>query len=258
MTRKSGLKKLIGELEALEADVRYQELPTHPEDEVGYLKGSVPILISAPHGAKHTRFYEEKSERELKEEDEFTAGLARLVAQKSGAHVIWLRRQSTEDANADRRCRYKTALGEIIRQHAIRFVLDFHGMSADREFGIAIGTANGRSCASETQELVVECLAESGFVKSPTRLSDCKLRRVVINHKSYGANGRNTVTRYVRDMLKAEAVQFEFNAHLRIPQRRADASGKQPFESCNPALIETVVTAMTKVVLALANSLQEG
>lgn len=236
------LKRLL----ELEADVRYQEASAEGESEIGYAEGAVPILISAPHGAKHTRFYPEQGERMLKDEDEFTAGLARLVAERSGAHVLWLRRKSDEDGNHDQESQYKQALKELIQRHTIRYVLDFHGVRASRKFGIALGTANDTSCSPETQALMLEVLARCGFSEAGDGL-----RRVAVNDARFSASNPNTVTGYVAS-LGLEAAQFEFNAHLRIPTRRQDASAAEPFESANPAGIERLVRALTRLVQTLA------
>lgn len=236
------LKRLV----ELEADVRYQEAPAGTEAEVGYTEGAVPILISAPHGAKHTRFYPEHGERQPKDEDEFTAGLARLVAERSGAHVLWLRRKSNEDGNHDAGCRYKQALKQRLHRHTIRYVLDFHGVRASRKFGIALGTANDTSCAPETQALMLEVLARCGFSEA-----GAGLRRVAVNDARFSASNPNTVTGYVAS-LGLEAAQFEFNAHLRIPRRREDASAMEPFESADPQSIERLVHALTRLVQTLA------
>ena len=79
---------LLKRLVELEADVRYQELPSSSEPEIRYIPGEIPILLSAPHGASHTR------SGGYKQEDEFTASFARLVSERTGAHVIYTRRRS--------------------------------------------------------------------------------------------------------------------------------------------------------------------
>jgi len=236
------LKRLV----ELEADVLYQEAPAGTEAELGYTAGAVPVLISAPHGAKHARFYPEYGERKPKDEDEFTAGLARLVAERSGAHVLWLRRKSDEDGNHDAASGYKDALKELLQRHAIRYVLDLHGARANWDFGIALGTSNNTSCAPETQALILETLARYGFTEDGDQL-----RRVAVNHTSFSASNRNTVTGYAAG-LGIQAAQFEANAHLRIPRRREDASATEPFESADPQGIERLVHALTRLVQTLS------
>src|SRR5512138_3629410 len=55
-------------------------------DYFGYNKGSIPILISAPHGAKHYR----TEEGRWKSEDAYTSSLAIELGRMTGAHVLYL------------------------------------------------------------------------------------------------------------------------------------------------------------------------
>ncbi|MBN1262653.1 MAG: N-formylglutamate amidohydrolase [Anaerolineae bacterium] len=231
------MSDLIARLIALEADVRYQEPPTAQEPEFAYTPGAAPLLLSAPHGAVHTRHGKPK------DEDEFTAGIARLVAERSGAHVLWLRRHSPEDPNRDRACRYKELLRRLVQQHAIRFVLDIHGARATRPFDIALGTAREESCTPETQAVMVAALEQPGFA-------------VWVNPSGYAAAGAGTITRFVSSELgdDIQAAQIEFNAHLRIPRRRPDASAGAPFSPRDPALIEKAILALVQVVAGLTSN----
>jgi hypothetical protein len=247
------VRDLIGRLVDLEADVRYQNPPVGDELEFGYTPGRVPILISAPHGAKHARFYPKIGKRKCKDEDEFTAGLARLVAEKSGAHVIWLRRKSSKDGNSDLLCRYKDEVSDIVHRNSIRFVLDIHGVRAGRRFGIALGTADGESCKPETQDLIIETLSRFDFTAAGSVDHEERLRRIEVNAEGYKASGCGTITRQVSNKLGIGAAQLELNAHLRIPQRRKDASSKEHFETDDPVLIVKTVEALTELVHVLAD-----
>jgi hypothetical protein len=103
--------EIIDRLVELEEDVQYQESPSDSEPEFRYLPGHIPILLCAPHGAKHTR------RGKPKDEDEFTAGLACLIGQRTGAHVLYARRKSDCDPNHDADAPFKQKLAEIIRKH---------------------------------------------------------------------------------------------------------------------------------------------
>jgi hypothetical protein len=71
---------LLARLAELEADIHYKTPPPAGERDFGYAFGRLPILLSAPHGAAHQR------NGRLKAEDDFTAGMVRLVAEQTGAH----------------------------------------------------------------------------------------------------------------------------------------------------------------------------
>ena len=101
-------EEIIPRLIELEKDVRYQDSASDTEPQYLHIAGKVPVLISAPHGAVHTR------DGKPKEEDEYTAGLARLLGERTKAHVLYSRRKSATDPNADPQAPYKKYLEEII------------------------------------------------------------------------------------------------------------------------------------------------
>jgi hypothetical protein len=70
--RDLALADLLGRLVELEADVRYQELAAEGVPRIGCALGTTPVLLSAPHGAVHTR------RGESKEQEESAAALAQL------------------------------------------------------------------------------------------------------------------------------------------------------------------------------------
>ncbi len=96
--------EITSRLIELENDVRYQEVATETEPEFLYLAGKLPVLISAPHGAVHTR------DGKPKEEDEYTAGFAQLLGQITNSHILYSRRKSATDPNADLEAPYKKYL----------------------------------------------------------------------------------------------------------------------------------------------------
>ena len=242
---------VINRLIELEADVCYQQPPTEGEAEFCHTLGNLPILISAPHGAVHTRNGNHKPE------DEFTAGIARLVAERSGAHVVWLRRKSSGDANQDCDCPYKDKLEELVRAHSIRCVLDIHGAAACRKFGIALGTSDGKSCKRDTQVLIEKTLSRFDFAQPGCAENKEDWELIKVNDKGFSASGCGTITRYVSRKLPVDAAQLELNAHLRIPRRREDASSEDFFETCNLALVVETVRRLTELVHVLAEALPD-
>lgn len=235
-------EQLLRRLEELEGDVKYQLVPTGGDDEFRYHAGRIPILLSAPHGAVHTR------NGNPKEEDEYTSGFARLVAELTGAHAIYAWRKSSTDPNYNDSAPYKSRLKEIVQDGQIQFVLDLHGMGDDWQFGIALGTMRGQSCPSQKTQLL-HALETSGFsTTNPERL----LRYVVDHPKFTGGITSHTVTRYASAVLNVPAVQVELNAHLRIPVRRHDASPAQKEFRGNPGYIALAVRAISNLVLHIA------
>ena len=99
--------RLLERLVELERDVRYQDPPEDGEAQVGLVRGEIPVLLSAPHAAVHTR------RGRAKEEEEFTAAMARLVAELTGAHALYARRRSPTDPNWYPDVPYKRLLARL-------------------------------------------------------------------------------------------------------------------------------------------------
>jgi len=237
------MPEIIRRLIELESDVRYQEPATANDPEWGYTAGRIPILLSAPHAAVHMR------DKKPKEEDEFTAGFARLVAELSGAHVLYARRRSNEDPNWRLEAAYKTYLADIVRNAGIRFVLDIHGAVTHTDFGVALGTSAGQSCPAQ-QELITSTFRMFGL-----RPENEGLDRLDIDN-AFSAKGAGTITRFVCQQLEVPAAQFEINAHLRLIERRDDSSQKRPFYG-EPARIVNTVRAFVTLVDALNHSFEQ-
>jgi hypothetical protein len=238
---------MIERLAQLEKDIRYQEPAADHDPEFKHTPGSIPILLSAPHGAVHTR------NGAAKDEDEFTAGLAQLIGRQTGAHVLYARRRSNTDPNYYPGAPYKYRLENLVQEHGIKFVLDVHGVLPGRKFGIELGTARGQSCSPDEKELIIDVLEAFGFKpQHPSRL-----HRLWVDEKYTGAGSRRveTVTQFAWKRLGLSAAQFEINAHLRIPQRRPDASsGDKSFQG-DPEMIARTIQAFTALVSRLDDRL---
>ncbi len=235
------MAELTQRLAELEADVRYQDFATGDEPEFRYEPGQIPVLLSAPHGAVHTRL------GQLKEEDEYTAGMARLVAELAGAHVLYARRRSTTDPNWDTDVPYKQRLQQIVEQAGIRFVLDLHGAAGTRDFGIALGTMNGASCPIQHDSLI-SILEQHGFSRSASGLD-----RLDVDHTftGRGRKGQETIIGYAWGKLRVPAAQFELHPRLRVVERRRDATLPQSFRG-DARKIEQTVNALAAIVREVA------
>lgn len=233
----------------LEADVTYYEPPADGEPPFRYEVGTLPVLISAPHGAAHRR------DGRYKQEDEYTAAFARLLAERTGAHAIYTHALSENDPNWDRKSPYKTALAGVVGEHDIRFVIDIHGMSDRHKFGVAVGTMRGASCRQRHEALIVEMLRESEF--SPATAAEVRefpeLRwdRYVLNHSRFtGGLSSHTVTRFAAEELGVPAAQFELCARLRIVQLAGTSKRYNGYRG-DPTGIARAMAAFECMVMAL-------
>ncbi len=204
------MSALIRRLLALETEIDYRQLPPEGEPEFIYIAGRLPVLLSAPHGAAHTR------NGKIKNADEYTASLARLVAEQAGAHVLYAHHQSNTDPNYDRHAPYKVYLRRLIKAANIRFVLDIHGAAPYRDFGIALGTMHGRTCSPRQRNLIIQTLGGYGFQQEGPNLH--RLDHLDLDETFPGGEKQHTITHYVSQGLNVPAVQFELNAYLRNPK----------------------------------------
>ncbi len=241
---------VLDRLVALEKGVTYRKPPDDGGFSFRYEPGRLPILLSAPHGAAHRR------DGRYKEEDEYTAAIARLVAERSGAHALYAFAQSDSDPNWDRESPYKAALREVVASGSIRFVVDIHGMSNRHKFGVAVGTMCGASCRRRHEALVVESLAATGFLEvtasEAKEFPALQWDRFIINHGRFtGGMTSHTVTRYAAEELGVHAAQFELCASLRIVRRRGADKWPNDFRG-DPAGIARAVSMFERLVAALA------
>src|SRR5258708_39534613 len=83
------------------------------------MRGSKPILISAPHSVRHWR------DNNWKQEEEYTAALAYLLHQETGAHFIYGRYMLNPDPHDDAdRGPYKRAIDDLVALTSIRLLID--------------------------------------------------------------------------------------------------------------------------------------
>ncbi len=177
-----------------------------------YIGGQIPILISAPHGAKHYRTREKGGY--WKKEDAYTSSLAIKLGQLTGAHVVYAKYKAEEDANSDVRSAYKDFLGNMVRKHDIRFVIDLHGACGSQPFKVDVGTVSDtpEESSCPTFRPIIQ-RAFQGFEEH-------------VFNKHFAAGGCGTITSFARNDLGIEAAQFEINARYRIVESRSRPSFK--------------------------------
>ena len=201
----------------LDSDLIYRDPPPHDHPFFRVEKGSIPILLSAPHATEHTRNGSSKME------EEFTAAFVRWLSAETGAHAIYTTHQSPEDPNWDQQSRYKEAIAQLTTEHNIQLVLDLHGMTSRHKIGVALGTMNGQSYEGSL-EMVQQPFLDHGFsevaLSQLSTLSDLSWRRLVINHPKFTGGLKSfTVTRFSAEILNIPAIQIEIASAARIVHR---------------------------------------
>ena len=238
------MNRLIEELRELEFNKIH-----YGQDNANFfesVEGSAPILISAPHGARHLR------KNKWKEEDEYTASLAIKLAEDTGAHVICVIHRTREDPNYMMPSTYKESVKEIIRNHGIAFLLDIHGASKKRPFKVCVGTRYDRlersSCP--TFKALIEASLQD-FQEQP-----------IFNRQYFRATKDETVTSFARNVCGIESAQIEINARYRIVERKPDSakalSGEEPFFRAEERDILELYCHLKKMVLRIKEKIQNG
>jgi uncharacterized protein YchJ len=103
-------------------------------EDFNIIKGNIPIILSAPHCKEQLR------EGKIKTHESGTDTLAIQVSKKTNCSCIYKTKFYNNDPNWDEISTYKNELKEFINKNNIKYLLDFHGMKAERKSDICIGT----------------------------------------------------------------------------------------------------------------------
>jgi hypothetical protein len=215
-------------------DIRCNE---QQKDYFGYVKGRIPVLISAPHGAKHYRTLEKR----WKAEDAYTSSLAIELGRLTGAYVIYVKNKAGEDPNNDIQSKYKDFLRKVVQEKGIKFVMDLHGACREQPFKIDVGTIGNSPDTSSCP--VYRPIIERAFEGFDGD----------IFNKKFHAGGRGTITYCARNDLGIEAAQFEINARYRIIESRSDPSVK-----ANEKDILELIGRFEKMILDINDTIGKG
>jgi hypothetical protein len=222
--------------------VRYREDPPQGQLPFRYVPGSKAVLISAPHGALHWR------NGGWKGEDEYTAALAYVLAEQTGAHALLTVRRIRPDPNFEDDSDYKRTLARLLKEHDIELVLDLHGARRGRDFGIELGTMSGVTCP-DYEATIIRHLEWQGFVRDHRRSLD----RLWVNRLFKGGARQRTVTRFVWEKCGVNAAQIEINAHLRVVCRKSDAMlyPDEPNFAADPVRLRRTGQALIRIIRAV-------
>jgi hypothetical protein len=201
----------------------------------GYIKGSIPLLISAPHGAKHFR----TAEGVWKEEDAYTSSLAIVLGRLTGAHVLFVKNKTGEDPNNDAGTKYKEALEKAVEENRIKFVLDLHGSAARRPFKIDVGImhASRTRCSCPSYRDIMEKVF-AGFEPR-------------IFNQRFPAATEGTITCFARKRLGIEAAQIEINANYRIVESKSTGF------KADPRNVLDLVERLRSLIVAINEKMSE-
>jgi len=197
---------ILAAIRAIEFErIRYDSAS---DDYFEVIEGDIPVLLSAPHGARHLR------NGAWKGEDEYTASLAITLGELTGASVIFVKNKTREDSNCLPRTRYKDAIRELVDERGIRFLADIHGADIGRGYKVSVGIIDaedmGRCSCPQCKPLIEEAFRSFQYP--------------LFHLDAFTAASPETVTSFARHICGIEAAQFEINARHRIVERKPDST----------------------------------
>jgi hypothetical protein len=209
------------------------------DDYFGIIEGSIPVLLSAPHGATHLR------DGRWKGEDEYTASLAIKLGALTGASVIFVKRKTEEDSNYLPSTRYKDAIRELVAQRGIRFLADIHGADMTRDYKMNVGIIDeedmGKCSCPRCKPVIEEAIRAFQYP--------------LFNLDNFTAGSPETVTSFARHACGIEAAQFEINARYRIVERKPDSTravhGDEPNFKAEESNVLALVQCLKEMVISI-------
>jgi hypothetical protein len=153
------------------------------------------------------------------QEDDYTAGMALLLAERCGASAIatiW--RTDDHDPNYHRepRSSYKRALRALVQRTGAQWVIDLHGLahsSLPHRQWVDLGTRKEKASLS------------ADLLDRLKGLIEARLGPGRVSHNTYSAYTPNrTITAFSHGTLRLQAVQIELKSAVRVARRRTDAT----------------------------------
>ena len=161
---------------------------------IHFEKGTVPILLSAPHTVNFL-----KEDGNFKMREGYTKAIVKYLAQKTGAFLMIKENSDGIDPNKLEMENYKHQLLEVINKYQIQLVLDIHGAASHHDFAIEIGSLDGVSVRPQTIESLKTALKNQGIAP-------------VAENNPFKGGG---ITKTVHGNTNIEVLQLEINHNYR-------------------------------------------
>lgn len=161
---------------------------------IHFERGSIPILLSAPHAVNFL-----KEDGNFKMREGYTKAIVKYLAQKTGAFLMIKENSDGIDPNKPEMEKYKRRLLEIIKGYQIQLVLDIHGAASHHDFAIEIGSLDGVSARIQTIESLKTALKNQGITP-------------VAENQPFKGGG---ITKTVHGNTNIEVLQLEINHNYR-------------------------------------------
>ena len=164
------------------------------EDDYIVLKGSIPILLSAPHTMLQTR-----DDGTIKFSEPFTKAIVLYLNKKYNTNYLIKIKDTGLDANRFNEDKYRKEIINFINDNNIKLSIDVHGASKKHPFDVEFGTLDGITVKDETVNLLTEILNKHGIFN------------IAYNEPFKGG----AITESIYNLKKCESLQIEINANYR-------------------------------------------
>ena len=161
---------------------------------IHFERGSIPILLSAPHTVNFL-----KEDGNFKMREGYTKAIVKYLALKTGAFLMIKENSDGIDPNKLEMENYKHQLLEVINKYQIQLVLDIHGAASHHDFVIEIGSLDGVSARIQTIESLKTALKDQGIAP-------------VAENSPFKGGG---ITKTVHGNTNIEVLQLEINRNYR-------------------------------------------
>ena len=163
-------------------------------DDYTILKGSIPVLFSAPH-----TMYQLRDDGTTKLKEPYTKAIALYLNKYCNTYAIVKNNDTGIDSNRDNYDQYNVEMRRLIKENNIKLVIDLHGASKDRKFDVEFGTLNNLSADFSTIKELEEAFTENGINN--------------INHNNPFKGG--AITQGIYSLDDIDVIQVEINAKYR-------------------------------------------
>ncbi len=196
------LKDPVGFARNFESSIEkvYKEPPGNNGDGIIYIKGGIPVLVSAPHATAHVRM------NKLKRQEFYTGALSVMLHSITGCHVVYTNCQSVLDPNYYDESPFKRKLADVAHSLKLKLLIDIHGTGTEREPDIFPGVG-------EDKEFLLGNDCYLGQLEETANLCGIKLGGLDV----FPAARQMTVTKFAARTLGVPAIQLEINRALRRP-----------------------------------------
>ncbi len=164
------------------------------DDDFLIIKGTIPILFSAPH-----TMYQLKEDGTTKLKEPYTKAISLYLNKYCDTYSIIKDIDTGIDSNRDNYDKYNIDMRRLIKENDIKLVIDLHGASKDRDFDIEFGTLNNLSADFSTiKEL------EGAFIEND-------IKNIILNDPFKGGE----ITKGIYGLTDVDVIQLEINGKYR-------------------------------------------